>query len=550
MRVAAAVAEALRRGGGRVSDRVSRESADRGGGGGRYPDDHRTAGADGDPHGGCGVAESPAVTGSVCSRCSTARERRTRSEELRRRGVTRFRSLSSPADTGGPASGCSLGFNAFLNFQHVTKCCEQVWSLRRCRPRCGGRSRRRATGARARLWSRSRPTCSQEELPARAATTAGATRFAAAPTRRRSRGRAGARGGRSGRCSTPARASTTRGPGPQLRDAGRAARGPGDDEPAGQERLPGEPPARARLGRAGDPEARASTSSTSADVIFGDRLQLLATLRRADARRARRSSMRRSTPRDINKDVPADHALRRRRGADARRAARGGRERLGGKPRGRPSAVAERDRAASESEWLAAVDAEADLGRRRRSRPYRVIWDLHAHRRRRATRSSPTTPAARATSSRRSGSARRRCPTSAGARRPSSATGSAWRWAPSSPRPTSSASTSGATPRSASPAWTSRPPSASGSRSCRSCSTTSRWRSSCRSCRSRPRSTARPTSAATTPTSPGARRLRRARHRAGEIVPAIQRGIEQTQEGTPALLEFITAKEIEYSMLG
>ena len=33
-----------------------------------------------------------------------------------------------------------------------------------------------------------------------------------------------------------------------------------------------------------------------------------------------------------------------------------------------------------------------------------------------------------------------------------------------------------------------------------------------------------------------------------EIVPAIQRGIRQTQEGTPALLEFITGREIEFSI--
>lgn len=33
-----------------------------------------------------------------------------------------------------------------------------------------------------------------------------------------------------------------------------------------------------------------------------------------------------------------------------------------------------------------------------------------------------------------------------------------------------------------------------------------------------------------------------------QIIPAIQRGIEQTQKGTPALLEFITVKENEYSM--
>jgi acetolactate synthase-1/2/3 large subunit len=34
----------------------------------------------------------------------------------------------------------------------------------------------------------------------------------------------------------------------------------------------------------------------------------------------------------------------------------------------------------------------------------------------------------------------------------------------------------------------------------------------------------------------------------GEIVPAIERAIRQTQEGTPALLEFLTAKEITFSV--
>lgn len=34
----------------------------------------------------------------------------------------------------------------------------------------------------------------------------------------------------------------------------------------------------------------------------------------------------------------------------------------------------------------------------------------------------------------------------------------------------------------------------------------------------------------------------------GEIVPALRRGIQQTAEGVPALLEFITAKEIEFSL--
>jgi acetolactate synthase-1/2/3 large subunit len=34
----------------------------------------------------------------------------------------------------------------------------------------------------------------------------------------------------------------------------------------------------------------------------------------------------------------------------------------------------------------------------------------------------------------------------------------------------------------------------------------------------------------------------------GEIIPAIKRAVQKTQEGVPALLEFITAKEIEFSL--
>jgi acetolactate synthase-1/2/3 large subunit len=34
----------------------------------------------------------------------------------------------------------------------------------------------------------------------------------------------------------------------------------------------------------------------------------------------------------------------------------------------------------------------------------------------------------------------------------------------------------------------------------------------------------------------------------GEIIPAIKRAIKQTQEGRPALLEFITEKAVDFSM--
>ena len=33
----------------------------------------------------------------------------------------------------------------------------------------------------------------------------------------------------------------------------------------------------------------------------------------------------------------------------------------------------------------------------------------------------------------------------------------------------------------------------------------------------------------------------------GEIIPAIKRGIQKTQEGTPVLLEFITQQETQIS---
>ena len=59
-----------------------------------------------------------------------------------------------------------------------------------------------------------------------------------------------------------------------------------------------------------------------------------------------------------------------------------------------------------------------------------------------------------------------------------------------------------------------------------------------------------PTSAATTPTWPRrSAATASASPSPAEIVPAIKRGIEKTQEGTPALLEFITEKEQAFSLL-
>ena len=139
---------------------------------------------------------------------------------------------------------------------------------------------------------------------------------------------------------------------------------------------------------------------------------------------------------------------------------------------------------------------------------------------------------------------------SAGARPRSSATASASPWAPSSPSPTSCASTCGATRPSASPAWTSRRPCASASRSCRSCSTTSRMAIELKVM---PVSTEKYRS---TDISGDYAAMARALGGYGErvekpadIVPAIKRGIAATEKGQPALLEFITSKEVEVSRL-
>lgn len=132
--------------------------------------------------------------------------------------------------------------------------------------------------------------------------------------------------------------------------------------------------------------------------------------------------------------------------------------------------------AASHKEWLAKwmpklTSNDAPLS------PYRVLWDLQH------TVDINNTiithdAGSRATSSRRSGNRSSPSPISAGARPPSSAMALGWRWAPSSPSPTSSASMSGAMRPLALREWISRRRCASASRSCRSCSTISRWRSS------------------------------------------------------------------------
>ena len=152
-------------------------------------------------------------------------------------------------------------FNAFLNFQHVTKWCEQVAvadavpdAMRRAFTQVrNGRPRpvlveipvdvyRRGGAGAARLQARSRARASRPDPHA-----------VAEVARDAGRGRAAGHLRRPGRALRAGLAAAAR--------AGRAARSAGHHQPRRQERLPREPPAVARLGRPLDARSRSTSSS-------------------------------------------------------------------------------------------------------------------------------------------------------------------------------------------------------------------------------------------------------------------------------------------------
>ena len=416
---------------------------------------------------------------SASSPCSTAPARRTPSAAWPRPTATRCRSSCCPAATRAASPTSRPNFNSLLNYRtSPSGASRSSWrdavpdAMRRAftqvkngRPAPGAGRDSRSTSTRRR---------SPEPLDYKPA-----PRTRSAPTRTRST-RPRASWSRRERPVIYAGQGVhyARGLGAAAR-AGRAARGAGHHQPRGQERLPGEPPAVARLGRPLDAEAGprvpARTRTSSSASAAASRPPTTA----SRCRRARPSSTPRSTRPTSTRTSWPSYALIGDAGLTLDALLAAVRDRLKGKPRGRRTAVAA-EIATMKAEWLAQWMPKLTSNDTPLS-PYRVIWDL-LH----------TVDVANTIITHDAGSPRdqlspfweshaRRSPTSAGARPPSSATAWASRWAPSSRSRTSSASTSGATRRSASPAWTSRPRCASASRSCRSCSTTSRWRSSCRS---------------------------------------------------------------------
>ncbi len=215
-----------------------------------------------------------------------------------------------------------------------------------------------------------------------------------------------------------------------------------------------------------------------ADLIFGIGCSFARTNFAVAMPKGKRIAHATLDPIDINKDIPAELALVGDAALTLDALHEEVRDRLKGGPRGRHGAVAgeiKEHKAAWLAKWMPRLTSDSTP-----LSPYRVLWDL-LH----------TVDVANTIITHDAGSPRDQLSPfwetttplaiSAGARRPSSATGSAWRWAPSWWRPTSCASMCGAMLRSASRAWISRPRCARSCRSCRSCSTISRWRSSSRS---------------------------------------------------------------------
>ena len=144
----------------------------------------------------------------------------------------------------------------------------------------------------------------------------------------------------------------------QLRELAELLEAPVTTSPAGQERVPGEPPAVARLGRPLDHASSSTTScttptSSSASAAASPRPTTAWPCPRASASRTPRSTRSTST-----RTCVAEHRAGRRRRAHARGADRRGKDRLKGKPRGRMAAVT-KEIATLKQRVAGAVDAAA-----------------------------------------------------------------------------------------------------------------------------------------------------------------------------------------------
>ena len=263
-------------------------------------------------------------------------------------------------------------FSSFLNYQHITKWAEQVIQVNAV----PDAMRRAFTQVR-----NGRPRPVLVELPYDLLQRRGAGRLdlhaGTAPAQRtrsarcrRGRGRPG--GGRAPsdlcRAGRALRACVAAAQG-----AGRIAGGASHNQPAGQKRVSGNASALARFWRALDLEAIARVLEQGG-LIFGIGCSFSITNYGVAMPKGARIAHATLDPADINKDVPAELALVGDAGLTLDALLVEVRDRLGGKPRGRAAAVAQQIKQ-SKSEWLAQWMPRLKSESTPLS-PYRVIWDL------------------------------------------------------------------------------------------------------------------------------------------------------------------------------
>ena len=242
-------------------------------------------------------------------------------------------------------------FNAFLNFQHVTKWCEQV-IVADAVPDAMRRAFTQVKNGRPRPVLVEFPVdVLREDVPEPIDYT---------PAPRLAVGARSARRVEGGRVLVAAeRPVIYAGQGVHYAQgvaaaarAGRAARGAGDHEPPGQERVPREPPAR-RSARAGArSRSRSTTSCTNADLIFGIGCSFATTNYGVAMPKGKRSSTPPSTRPTSTRTSRATRPGRRRRPRRCDAVLAEVRDRLKGGPRGRLAAVAQEIKNA-QGEWLA-----------------------------------------------------------------------------------------------------------------------------------------------------------------------------------------------------
>ena len=264
-------------------------------------------------------------------------------------------------------------FSALMNFQHVTKWCEQVIAARVGARRHAarlhaGEERPPAAGA----WSRSRSTSCAPTFPTTSSTRR--RRGCAWPRIHNRSPRWPPSSSRpTGSSSMPARACTTRGPGSSCASWPSCWRRRSPRSLQGKSAFPENHPL--SLGSGGRSISKQLHHFlNNADLIFGIGCSFTSTNYGVAMPKGKRIAHATLDPLDINKDIVADIALAGDAALTLEALIAEVKDRLKGKPRGRMAAVT-KEIATLKQEWLAQWMPRLTQKTSPLS-PYRVLWDL------------------------------------------------------------------------------------------------------------------------------------------------------------------------------